>query len=158
MSPLIAKQLLGAIDFVIPEEKRVRPDGSPRDKELFNYSAPFNGVDVLPAGQSVSVGITFDADSDFVGLILNIVATLVDDVTFIAQLPATILLTTTGGGNRKFDQPIHVETLRGSGELPGVLQWPLWLPQASQLNITLNNLDLVNAFNVWLTLGGVKIF
>lgn len=158
MPPVMQTQLLTPIDFFIPVAQRLGPDGQPRPKEMFTYSAQFNGTDVLPAGSSVTVGVPFDREADFLILQMTMIATLTNDTTFIAFLPATLELTTTGGGNRLMDQPQHVMSLTGDGELPGVPPWPKFVTGASQLQVTLTNLDLVNAFNVWIGFPGCKVY
>lgn len=156
------RQLLTPIDFFIPRARRFYTggdrDGQPRDKVFSSISAPFNGANALGPSASVTVGISIDSSFDFLAFALNAVATLTDGVTFIAQIPATCLITTTSGGTRLMDQPQHIETLRGTGGLPGSTPWPMWLPGSGTVNVTLTNLDTVNTYDVWVTLPGVAVY
>lgn len=156
------RQLLTPIDYFIPLDRRFYTggprDGMPRTKVFSSISAPFNGAQILGPLASVTVGISIDSSFDFLAFAINAVATLEDGVTFIAQIPATILITTTSGGTRLMDQPQHIETLRGTGGLYGSTPWPLWLPGSGVVNVTLTSLDAANAMDVWVTLPGVAIY
>ena len=156
------RQLLSAVDMYIPPGRRFYTEGSrqnePREKQAFNYSANFVGAQVLGPLATVVIGIAIDADSDFLAFNLNRIATLADNVTFIPLVPATILLTTTGGGSRLMDAAQHLEAIAGNGQLPGVDVWPIWLPGSSVLQVQLTSLDPVNSFNVRIAFPGVKIF
>lgn len=158
MPPVTQRQLLGPIDLFIPEKRRFSESGLPREKQAFTYTLPLNGTNVLPAGGAVTIGIPIDGDSDFIAFNIMRTVTLTDNVTFVAQCPATILLTYTGGGNRLMDQAMHLEALAGTGEDPGVPPFPIFLPGNCVLNVQVVNLDTVNAYNVWLAFPGVKIF
>ena len=81
-----------------------------------------------------------------------------NNTTFIALLPASIMLTTTGGGSRLMDAPQHIENVAGVGVLPGTPPWPIWLPGSSVLQVQLTSLDAVNTYNVWVSFPGIKIF
>ncbi len=132
--------------------------GQPRDKIQTTLSAPFTGALALTPGQSVTYGIAIDSSFDFLAFELNITATLTDNVTFIAQLPATILLTTTSSGTRLMDQAQHVENLRGNGAWPGILPWPLWLPGSGTLQVQLTSLDTVDTYNVFVSFPGIAVY
>jgi len=156
------RQLLSAVDMYIPEGRRFYTEGprtgEPREKQSFIYSATFNGASALTPLGTLTIGIAIDADSDFLAFNLSKISTLVNNVTFIPLLPATILLTTTGGGSRLMDQPQHIENLAGQGGLPGIPPFPIWLPGSSVLQVQLTSLDPVNTFNVFVSFPGVKIF
>lgn len=156
------RQLLSAVDMYIPPGRRLYEAGpsagEPREKQGFTYSAPFIGPNVLGPLGVVTVGVAIDADSDFLAFNMNKVATLADNVTFIPLLPATILLTTTGGGSRLMDAAQHIEAMAGAQGLPGIPPWPIWLPGSSVLQVQLTSLDPVNTFNVRVNFPGVKIF
>lgn len=156
------RQLLSAVDMYIPEGRRFYQagprEGQPREKQGFTYSATFSGATVLGPLATVTIGIAIDADSDFLAFNLNKISTGTNNTTFVPLLPATILLTTTGGGSRLMDQPQHIELLAGAGGLMGVPPWPIWLPGSSVLQVQLTSLDPANSFNVFLDFPGVKIF
>lgn len=156
------RQLLTPIDFFIPAKRRFYiggdRDGQPRDKIFSSISAAFNGAAALGPLASVTVGISIDSSFDFLAFALNAVATKLDNVTFIAQIPANILLTTTSGGTRLMDQAQHIETVRGNGGTPGSTPWPIWLPGSGTMNVQLTSLDPVNTFNIFLTFPGVAVY
>jgi hypothetical protein len=156
------RQLLAPVDLYIPPGRRLYTEGGragePREKQNFIYSATFSGATVLGPLAAVQIGIAIDADSDFLAFNLNKVATLTNNTTFVPLLPATILLTTTGGGSRLMDAAQHIELIAGAGGLAGVPPWPIWLPGSSVLQVQLTSLDPVNSFNVFLDFPGVKIF
>jgi|SRR5579864_4984797 len=156
------RQLLTPIDYFIPYERRFYTSGSrqgqPREKIQSTISAPFNGPSVLGPLASVGVGVPIDSSFDFLAFEINAVATLTDNVTFIAQIPATLLLSTTSSGTRLMDQPQHLENLRGTGSLPGSLPWPLWLPGSGTLQVTLTSLDPTNSYNVFVSFPGVAVY
>ena len=157
-----ARQLLSAVDMFIPPGRRLYTagprQGEPREKQQYTYSAPFTGAFVLGPLATVTVSVSIDADSDFLAFNLNKIATLADNVTFVAFLPASLLLTTTGGGSRLMDSPQHIENMSGVGLLPGTPPWPIWLPGSSVLQVQLTSLDPAVTYNVWLNFPGIKIF
>ena len=156
------RQLLTPVDYFIPYERRFYTSGSrqgqPREKMQSTISATFTGGNVLAAGGTTTLGIAIDSSFDFLAFELNATATLTDNVTFLAQIPVTILLTTTSSGTRLMDGAQHIENLRGNGGLPGSLPWPLWLPGSGTLNVQLANLDPVNALNVFVSFPGIAVY
>ncbi len=156
------RQLLTPVDFFIPSNRRFYTQGNrsgePRDKIFSSISAVFTGANAVGPGQSVTVGIAIDSSFDFLAFAINAVCTLPDNVTFIAQIPATIMLVTTSGGTRLMDQPQHIETLRGNGGLPGSTPWPIWLPGSGTLNVTITSLDPVNTLDLFVTFPGVAVY
>jgi hypothetical protein len=156
------RQLLSAVDMYIPPGRRFYTDGAragdPREKQAFTYSATFNGASALTPLGTVQIGIAIDSDADFLAFNIVKISTLANNTTFIPLLPATLLLTTTGGGSRLSDQPQHIENFVGAAGLPGVPPWPIWLPGSSVLQVQLTSLDPVNTFNVFIGFPGVKIF
>lgn len=156
------RQLLTPVDFFIPAERRFYTggpnDGKPRVKIFSSVSAAFTGANAVAPLQTVTVGIAIDSSFDFLAFSINAVATLADNVTFLAQIPATILLTTTSGGTRLMDQPQHIETLRGNGGLPGSTPWPLWLPGSGTLQVQITSLDPTNTMTIFCTLPGVAVY
>lgn len=158
----VQRQLLSAVDMFIPEGRRFYRDGEkagqPREKQNFSYSAPFIGATLLTPLQTLTVPVNIDAESDFLAFNITKRATLANNTTFIALLPATILLRTSGGGTAYVDQPQHIENLTGPGSLPYTAPWPLWLPGSSVLQVQLTSLDPVNTFAVWISFPGVKIY
>lgn len=156
------RQLLSAVDMFIPPGRRFYTDGpragEPREKQQFTYSAPFTGAQVLTPLASITIGVAIDSDADFLAFNLNKRATLADNVTFVQLLPATILLTTTGGGSRLMDSPQHIENMAGNGALPGTPPWPIWLPGSSVLQVQLTSLDPAITYVVWIDFPGIKIF
>lgn len=156
------RQLLTPVDFFIPKARRFyhggSRDGEPRDKIFSSVSAIFSGPTAVGPLGSQTVGISIDSSFDFLAFAINIVATLVDNVTAIAFIPCTIILQTTSGGTQLMDQPQHVETLRGTGGLPGSTPWPIWLPGSGTVNVTINSLDPTNTLDLFVTLPGVAVY
>ena len=63
-----------------------------------------------------------------------------------------------GSGRQLFDRPQHSENEFGTAQLPSWKEYP-WLVRASgSIQVTVQNLDLVNAFNVRISFSGFKIF
>lgn len=156
------KQLLTPVDFFIPPDRRFYAGGTnagkPRVKVFSSVSATFTGANAIAPLGNVTVGISIDSSFDFLAFSLNVVSTLNDNVTFLAQIPALINLVTTSGGTRLMDQPQHIETLRGNGGLPGSFPWPLWLPGSGTLNVTITSLDPVNTLDLFVTFPGVAVY
>lgn len=172
MPASIQQQLVGPLYQWIPAELRYVPGsqqvdqqgnlmspGKLRPTQAFDYNADFVGPNVLGAGATVTVPIQIQADSDF--LIMSAALTATDVATqavLLGFLPALVLLTDTGSGRQIMNQPVHVNNYFGTGQLVRVLDRPYFIRASSTLNVTLQNLDTVNARVVRIAFHGAKIF
>lgn len=148
----IPRQLMGAIDQFLPSHLRGKP------KQLYAYQAAFVGASVLAAGATVAVNVAIDNDSDFLITSVNKIATDSTQLIFLAFLPATIQLQYTGSGATFFQIADHIENVAGDGALPGTQPWPFIIPGGASLQVTLTNLDPVNARVVRVSFPGIKIY
>jgi hypothetical protein len=124
-------------------------------KDFFVYGTSFLP---LGAGLTVTNTITIEADSDFLFCALNVITTDVANVVFAASQPFLIALDDTASGRRFQNGAVHVDTLRGTGQLPGYLPFAKLLRANGALSITLQNLDAANGFNVRVSCLGFKVF
>lgn len=154
------QQLIGGLYQWIPPELRFVPGTQQlRPTQAFTYNADFVGTTVLGAGQTVTVNIQVQADSDFVITSLAKVATDSPGQTvLVAFMPATVLLTDTGSGRQIMDRPAHIENYFGTGQFARVMDRPYFIRASSTLGVTLQNLDTVNARAVRCAFHGAKIF
>lgn len=130
----------------------------PRAKDFFTYGIDFTGASVLNAGAQLGQSISINNDADFLVVSSLGVVTLTDNTTFIAVPPILALITDTGSGRNISDIPIHFAAYFGTGSHPKYWDMTKIIPGGSQVTFNLQNLDLVNAFNVRLYLSGFKVF
>lgn len=155
MAQPIPRQLIGppsVIDQMVPDRMKGKP------KQFYSYQAVFLGTSVLAAGASVSVNVAIDNDSDFLVTGINMTATDTTQLIVLPFLPALIQLQYTGSGATFFQVPDHVMNVVGDGALPGTTPWPFVIPGGASLQVTLTNLDAVNARVVRLSFPGMKIY
>jgi len=129
-----------------------------RTKDYFTYARDFTAAGVLAAGATLGLGIGINGDADFLVVSSTRVVTLTDNTTFIAQAPILVNITDSGSGRNLSDQFIHIESYFGTGQEPKYWDMTKVIPANSTITLTLQNLDLVNAFNVRLYLHGMKVF
>lgn len=125
-------------------------------KDFFMYSANFLP---LAAGATQTTDIAIESDSDF--LIVAGVRTITDgatDLVFQAAGPFTVVVFDNGSGRNLQNQAQHIENMFGTAELPAYWPFPKFVPRASTLSTTLQNLDATNAFNIRIAYFGFKIF
>lgn len=139
----------------LPPDMRV-PDGAiERRIKYFSYTANF-----LPAAANTSTSavVTIQADSFFLWLQQNRIISDVANTTIFATAPLLIALTQSGTGSQFTDSPQHLDAMFGDGQNPGIPPVPILLYPASTMQLTLGNLSPATAFNVRVSLIGVKIF
>lgn len=129
-----------------------------RTKDYFTYGKDFIGANVLAAGATLGLGIAINGDADFLIVSSTRVVTLADNTTFFAQAPVLVNITDSGSGRNLSDQFIHIESYFGTGQEPKYWDMTKVIPRNSTITITLQNLDVVNAFNVRVYLHGFKVF
>lgn len=125
--------------------------GEPRD--YFTYGVTFDNI---PAGGVGTQFTNIQEDSHF--LVTSINAVAIGPSGSVGFLPFTVELLSTGSGRQLQNVPIHLETLRGNGQLPGFLPYPKLLGKGTQFQTRLSNLDATNAYQVFMSYGGFKVF
>lgn len=129
-----------------------------RTKDYFTYSRTFVGANALAAGATTGLTFAINGDSDFLIVSSTRVVTLVDNTTFIAQAPILALITDSGSGRNLSDESVHIESYFGTAQEPKYWDMTKIIPRNSTVTITLQNLDLVNAFHIRLYFAGFKVF
>lgn len=120
-------------------------------RDDYTYStAPIS----IPVGQTVSLSIQIEADSDFEILKRMIFAGLDDDIA----IPLTIQITDTGSGRDLLNTPAMVGNVCGTAKLPYILQQTKIFSARSVIAITLANVGANQLDNVQVSFGGRKIF
>lgn len=126
------------------------------DRDYFAYSLT---VANLLAGTAVQPNLAMSDDSHF----------LMDYITGVAANPAnpsvqfatpalTLLIVDQGAGRQLENQAVHWGTTVGSAQLPFPTPWPKFFNRGATVQIQLANLDAVQAYTIWITLHGFKIF
>lgn len=123
------------------------------DKEFYGYNANFLPI---AAGQTSTVTVSIQADTDFIMLAAAMQATATDNVTPLAFAPALVELKDASSGTTLTQSPVHVESLFGDARQPGVFAIPYFLRANSALQVTLQNLDAANARNYRFTFYGFR--
>jgi hypothetical protein len=115
----------------------------------------------LAAGATLSQVLTFDAASDFNWMYASYSAN--DSAANTAwsestrQYPPINVLLTPGDTSSQFmNQSIPLTHFCGNGEMPFVLPSPRIIPARSTLTIQVTNLDTTIAYDLYLSLIGVK--
>lgn len=131
-----------------------------RVKDFFTYSVDFLPLAAATAATRV-VGI--QADSYFMIAAANRAVTdPAAEQTFFGGngqgAPLTVEITDTGSGRVLMDAPVHIDNLMGSGQRPGVWEYPKLISRAGALQTRVTNLDAAQAFNVRISYVGFKIF
>lgn len=127
-------------------------------KDYFVYSRDFVTPQQLAAGAQTSLSIAINGDSAFEVVSTTAVVTLTDNTTFAANWPILCRIEDSGSGRVISDQPIHMNNYFGTAEEPKYWDHPKLIPANSTITITLQNLDLVNAYHVRLAFHGFKVF
>ena len=125
----------------------------------FTYVANFLPVAAAGTpGDVVPFDITIQNDSDFLMQTICGIVTSVDELTFVAQYPATIRMEDTGAGRNAESRPQHFENMRGTAPLPFYLPVAKLIDRGGTLTTTITSLDTVNIRNVRLSYHGFKLF
>lgn len=128
-----------------------------RPKDFFALNLAWDATG-LAAAATVPRSVQVNADADFLvvaltGIIFN--ATL---VTVPATNPVTVVIEDDGSGRRFMNQAALWDDIIGTAQRPGILPYPKLVPRSSTITITLANRDAANAFDVFVSLVGFKIF
>lgn len=126
--------------------------------DYFAYGTDFVGATQIGAGATVTNPINIQNDSAFCILSAVLVETATDNLTFLAQRPLMVNLQDSGSGRNLSSTPVHADNWFGTAELPKYWDVPKILGPNSTFNVTVQNLDPVNARIVRVTFHGFKIF
>lgn len=127
-------------------------------KDYFVYARDFVTPQQIPAGGQGALPIAINGDSAFQIVSTTAVVTLTDNVTFIPNWPLLCRIEDSGSGRVISDTLIHMNNYFGTAEEPKYWDKPKLIPANSTITITLQNLDLVNAYHVRLAFHGFKVF
>lgn len=109
-------------------------------KDFYAYTAEFLPID---ASGTATRSINIQADSNFIILYGTLIATEVNNTTPLAFAPALVDLKDSSSGASLTSSPVHVQAMFGDGSFPGVFAMPKFMRAASQLTLTLQNLEAV---------------
>lgn len=129
-----------------------------RAKDWFTYGLDFTGTNILGAGATLGLTLVINDDADFLAMTQCAVVTSDAETTFYANPPILAFITASGAGRNLSDIPIHMVNYFGSASEPKFLDMSKAFPRSTQILVTLQNLDAVNAYNVRLAWGGFKVF
>lgn len=129
-------------------------------KRPYSYTTEFVSA-TFTAGATVTNNIPIQADADF--MILS--QTYSADVAGAGQTAssrtyplAKVLLTNTGSGEQMMSAAIPVPEIFGDGQFPYVLPEPYILPARGNLQVQATNYDAAQAYHMFLTFNGVKMY
>jgi hypothetical protein len=129
-------------------------------RKPFAYGTSFAAAQLV-AGATVTNNIAIQSDAPF--LILS--QTYTADVAAAGQTASNqtyplvnVLLTDTGSGVQMMSQAIPVPQIFGNGQFPYILPEPYLLAARSNLSVQVNNRDAAQAYNLFLTFEGVKLY
>lgn len=160
MTPQEAAQIRRYVNVAV---RRAVDANSPENvdnirRDLYTYEALASLL--APAGSANDV-INIEADSDF---ILEKLA-YQSDIAAAAYLESTrpiplitIQIVDTGSGRQLMQNPIPVESLFGSGELPFVLSQPRKFERNSTIQIAFTNFDAAVTYSLRLAFIGYKVY
>lgn len=129
------------------------PDTVTQDE--FTYGVTFNN---LAAGTRQSGQIIIQADADF--LIHNQTMYAGGSTASNKVIPEVmVMLTDTGSGRKLFSEPVPLDCVFGSGQLPYILPLPKYMLSRAILEVELTNISLsTNYASISLSFNGVKVF
>lgn len=126
--------------------------------DFYVYETDFAAI---AAGATVTNTINIQADADFV----------VQKLTYFADLAAaaqtdsgrviplvSVLITDTGSGRQLMSSAVPVPNIFGTGEIPYILTQPKIFAARSNIQIQVSNFSAATAYNLKLSLIGVKQF
>lgn len=125
-------------------------------KDYFVYSCET----VVAAGSTAQNSVTIQADSDFVWTKGIVVCTNAAGTSFTdpLQIPVTVQLKDTSAGRFLSDELIPISSQFGTPQLPFEVLPPRPFRESGQLSVSFQNLDINNAYTVWLCFAGFKVF
>jgi hypothetical protein len=122
--------------------------------DFFSYGANFAP---LGASATSTQAIQINSDSAFMIMSATMVETATDDVTFLANRPLLVTLTTGGAALSLSNTPIHADNWFGTAEEPNYWDVPKILLPNTTFNVQLQNLE-ATARNVRVAFHGFKLF
>lgn len=125
-------------------------------KDFFTY-----GVDFLPLAAAATQTLNIQINSDGHFLIMagvRVATDPADPTSFTANVPVLASVFDGGSGRELMDQPVHIENLFGTAQLPAYWPYPKIVKSQSTMRVTLENLDPVNGFDVRIQFLGFKLF
>ncbi|HJW55873.1 MAG TPA: hypothetical protein VJ577_11415 [Burkholderiaceae bacterium] len=129
-------------------------------KKPFTYSTNFAAAN-LTAGATVTNQLAIQSDAPFLVQAQAYTA----DVAAAGQTASSstyplvnVLMTNTGSGMQLMNQAVPVTQIFGNGQFPFVLPEPLLLDARTNLQIAATNRDAAQAYNLFLSFIGVKLF
>lgn len=134
-----------------------------RRKQFFTYTITFatgspNAALQLAAsavGQTGSTAIQADADFLMIAVAGLLIAT--DNITTVANSPATLQILDSGSSQALSDFPVHFLNLVGTAQNPLYLPFPRVFERNATLTVQITNLT-ATARNVFLAFHGFKIY
>lgn len=127
-------------------------------KDFFTYEVDFSTV---LAGSSQTQSFTIQADADFLLSKLAYTANITNAAFTEANRPipnVSVLIQDTGSGRNLMNLAVPIVNIFGSGQLPFILpRQRIFLANAT-VNVTLNNYDAAQAYNLRLSFIGEKGF
>jgi hypothetical protein len=121
--------------------------------DLYHLGVEWN---TLGASATTTQNVVIDADSDFLAVKVML-ASYSAAGTIVTNPDYTLTISDSGSGRLLQNQPIHINTICGTAQLPYVLPEPKLFKASSTVSLTLTN-RTTTAARVNLTLGGVKIY
>lgn len=133
------------------------------EKSFFTYTIAYktgspNGAAQLAASavaQTASTNIQADADFLLIAITGLLIAT--DDVTSVANSPATIQISDSGSSQALSDFPVHWANVVGTAQNPAFLPFPRIFRANGAITTALTNLT-ATARNAYLAFHGFKIY
>lgn len=128
--------------------------------DFFVYTVSFLAAN-LTAGSTVNQLLQIDASADFVWLQSSYTCDVAragqTESTRVYPL-ATVLLTPTDSSSQLMNAAVPVTSIFGNGESPFILSRPRVLAAQTSLTVQVANIDAAQAYNLQLSLIGVKRF
>ena len=121
--------------------------------EFFIYSIPYTAL-AAAVGAVAQATINITNDANFT--VHYITAAVEQAAVLVVNWSGTVQIEDTGVGQNFFDRAIALESIRGTGSLPYMLQTPRQIRGGSGLVVTLTN-RVATATNVQICLHGHKV-
>lgn len=125
------------------------------DIDPFFYTAYFP-IGSFTAGVTLPINVSINADSDFV-ITNSMLAAYAAGPAFVVNPDYTLTILDSGSGRNLMDKAVPVFNIMGTAQLPYVWPEAKRIDASSTLTFTMTNNEAAAA-NVWITLGGFKVF
>lgn len=130
-----------------------------RAKDFFVWSVDWEGA--TPLAAATTAPRTFQVDADASALLVAVNGTVTDAGLFtlpVGATPIKLEIRDTGSGRYFQNVAVMWDNLVGTAQLPGFLPFPKFVPRSSSVNVSAQNLDAANAWDVHLSFLGFKVF